>query len=126
MMIWDVLGKTNTHSDRCQQHLSDLHFLIANELPKKHFASTTGNATQWDEFFLKDIMFFSPDASIGSENFPHKAAFYEQTLEVEITECIYACVHTLSLCFDAATVETLHNISVQNISTTTTRDVMHF
>lgn len=38
--IWDALGKTNTDSDRCQQHLSDLHFLIANELPKKHFTST--------------------------------------------------------------------------------------
>ncbi len=38
--IWDALGKTNTDSDRCQQHLSDLHFLIANELPKKHLTST--------------------------------------------------------------------------------------
>lgn len=38
--IWDALGKTNTDSDRCQQHLSDLHFLIAKELPKKHFTST--------------------------------------------------------------------------------------
>ena len=38
--IWDALGKTNTDSDRCQQHLSDLHFLIANELPKKRLTST--------------------------------------------------------------------------------------
>lgn len=38
--IWDALGKTNTDSDSCQQHLSDLHFLIANELPKKHLTGT--------------------------------------------------------------------------------------
>lgn len=38
--IWDALGKTNTYSDSCQQHLSDLHFLIANELPKKHLTGT--------------------------------------------------------------------------------------
>lgn len=50
--IWGASGKTNTDSDRCQQHLSDLHFLIANELPKNHFTSTnrqhnTDTSSSW-------------------------------------------------------------------------------
>lgn len=31
------LGKTNTEPDRCQQHLSDLHFLIAKCVTKGTF-----------------------------------------------------------------------------------------
>ena len=38
--IWDALGKTNTDRDSCQQNLSYLHFLIANELPKKRLTGT--------------------------------------------------------------------------------------